>query len=273
MPASGGAPASMKFVRDVNLSDRTPVSGNTILIKRWLVENDGSAKWPNGSKLIFIRGDRELVDSEEFPIECADEGKQVEVSAVLKTPQMPGRYQAFFRLADKERNVFGQRLWTDLIVMPESNGAVNEPVNASSAPSVVPSAPLAESSSSPSALNVPVVIVPLAKSEPTVEPTPVLVKPIILDASNDEDDEKSSSQVEIPILVKPIIEEPVSIPSSSSSSSSSSVAPSEGSDRYATELALLSGMGFNNRELNVFLLDSKQGDLVAVANWLLEKMK
>jgi len=215
---------SAKFIKDVNFADRTPVEGGAVLIKRWELQNDGSVAWPSGSKLIFTRGDRELVDQEEFPVTEAAPGATVEVSAVLRTPTIPGRYQAFFRLADSERNTFGQRIWCDLMVQPE-----NKPE--------------------------PVVSTPVVVVQPIVDPTPnaVLVKPTV--------DPVAAPAV---VLVKPLIEE---------SSSSSSVAAPAPTGQYATELGLLEGMGFRNRELNTFLLESKQGDLVAVANWLLEKMR
>jgi cell division septation protein DedD len=42
---------------------------------------------------------------------------------------------------------------------------------------------------------------------------------------------------------------------------------------YATQLAALEAMGFTNRELNAYLLDRNRGNVQAVANWLIEKMR
>ena len=110
----------MKFVADLSIPDRSPVPPGAVLVKRWKVENDNAmAAWPEGAKLIFVRGDRALSDAEEFAVTRAQPGQQVEVSAVLRTPTIPGRYQAFFRLADADRTPFGARLWADLFVVAE----------------------------------------------------------------------------------------------------------------------------------------------------------
>jgi hypothetical protein len=84
-------------------------------VKTWTIQNVGAA-WPEGSKLVFARGDRELSTAEEFPVPNAASGATVDVSAVLVAPAKPGRYSAYFHLADQDRNVFGARVWADLVV-------------------------------------------------------------------------------------------------------------------------------------------------------------
>jgi len=226
----------MRYVQDATLADRCPVAGGAVLVKRWLVANDGAAAWPVGAKLIFQRGDRELLDgpAEEFAVALAEPGQQVEVAAVLRAPTVPGRYQAFFRLADADRKTFGARLWVDVFVLPEK------------------AAPAASASA-------------VAASEPVAAPVavaasaPVLVKPII----------EEPVAAPAPVLVKPIIEEPAQ--SSASSSSPAAAAPAVVPHRFELAASLLAGMGFKNRELNLHLLEQNNGDVPTVANWLLER--
>lgn len=221
---------SAKFIADGAPFDRDTVATGAVLVKRWTIENDGGAAWPAGSKLIFVRGDRELLDAEEFPVSACQPGQQVEVSAVIRVPKTPGRYSAFMRMADADRTPFGNRLWCDVFAKDET------PVSASS--SVSASAPA-----------------------PTHE---------------QEEEKEAEAEIVVPIVVaSPVVSEPVAESGSSLApvvSAESVAAPSAFNGPYATQLQLLSNMGFSNTELNAFLLESKQGDVVAVADWLLSKI-
>jgi hypothetical protein len=226
----------MKFLRDVNLPDHSVVGTDEVLIKRWQLVNDGSVTWPAGSKLIFVRGDRELVDAEEFEVTSnVKPGDEVEVSVVLKTPSVGGRYQAFFRLADADRNSFGNRVWVDLVVEAVEKKQ-EEPL------------PVSVSVSAPAPVVKPAVVIPVAEPVSLVRQSPVPTPVVEEQATSSPASmlEASSSSVAVPIVTEP---------------------PA----KYARELQLLAGLGFNNRELNTYLLDAKQGDLIAVADWLLEK--
>lgn len=149
-PAASSSPATpqapryqAQFVRDITLPDRTPVGTAKTLIKTWLVTNNGSSAWPANSKLIFYRGDRELSVEEEFPIPgSVAPGASVEVSAVLRTPTQGGRYSVTFHLADGERNLFGPRLWADLLVERDPSEKAPQPVpSAPAAPAAAAAAP------------------------------------------------------------------------------------------------------------------------------------
>ena len=241
----GQAALSSKFVADVNLPDRTPVEKSSVLLKRWQIVNDGTTAWPAATKLIFVRGDRELSDAEEFPVPYAGPGEQVEVTAVLRTPAIPGRYQAFYRLADADRKPFGAKLWADLFVIAEAPKTATAAAASSSSASA--SAPKA-STPAPLSVEVPVTAEPRAAMSPVAAAvkTPVVELPV-------------AQPVAAPVA-SPKVEE--------SASSASSVAP----NKYALQLELLSSMGFKNGELNAFLLEANGGDVTKVAGWLLERI-
>jgi len=125
---TGGAnnkPYRASFVTDVTLPDRTEVQPGQTLIKTWSINNCGPQQWPEPTVLVFLRGHRELIPGaqEEFPVQSAKPNETVEVSVELSTPSVPGRYTAFFRLSDKDRNFFGPRMWADLIVPGEATDA------------------------------------------------------------------------------------------------------------------------------------------------------
>jgi hypothetical protein len=105
-----------KFVRDVTIADRSHVLPAQTMVKTWEVSNVGHSQWPDGVKLVFLRGDRAISAEEEYPVPRALVGQTVSVSVVIATPALSGRYTAFFRLADGKRHMFGPRLWVDVLV-------------------------------------------------------------------------------------------------------------------------------------------------------------
>jgi len=111
----------VEFVRDINLPDGTAVLPDVTLIKSWELKNAGAAKWPEGSKLIFLRGNRELLgEVKEFPVPLAEPGQLVEVSCPIKTPIKPGQYSAYFQVAGKDRALYeGHRFWIEIVVKAE----------------------------------------------------------------------------------------------------------------------------------------------------------
>jgi hypothetical protein len=114
-----------KHMRDLSIPDRTIVAPGTTLVKTWLVSNPGPQQWPEGVKLVFIKGEKQLLAAPEFPVTAAGAEENVEINAVLVAPHDSGRYTAFFRLADAEGNLFGMRLWADIMV----SGEADEPQN------------------------------------------------------------------------------------------------------------------------------------------------
>ena len=105
------------------MPDKALAKAGATMVKTWAVKNTGPTPWPQGCKLIFLRGDRDLLEEiEEFPIPLAEAGATVEVSALLKTPMKTGRASAYFSLATADRVCFGNRLWVDCTV-EEANPA------------------------------------------------------------------------------------------------------------------------------------------------------
>jgi hypothetical protein len=100
-----------EFLRHVNFEEGAKFLPGQTFTKSWLVKNCGETSWPVGSKLIFIRGDRELVLSEEYPqnISLSPDSNSV-VSARLLAPYCPGSYTAYFQLASADGVVYGPSL-------------------------------------------------------------------------------------------------------------------------------------------------------------------
>jgi next-to-BRCA1 protein 1 len=219
-----------EFVNDVNYPDGSTIAPGITLIKQWQVKNTGPIQWPEGSKLIFLRGNRELLgDQEEFNVPIAQRDQVVDISCPINVPLKAGRYSAYFKLADKDRNVFGRRFWIeftvpeDKIVSPskeskkevvnvedqeDGKGKVTVGIN-STIP--IPTAPTVTTSSSS--------IVPVPTPSPTPIPAPIAVSEI---------------------------------------------------SKFSSALGVLERMGFVNQQLNISLLERGKGNLEQVVTWLLE---
>jgi len=199
--------------------------------------NDGATAWPQGTKLIFIRGDRELVLDEEFPVELAQPGQEINVNVMLNIPNKQGKFSAIFRLADLDRTPFGPRLWVDL----QTNNATSSSSSSSS------------SSSTP------------APTTPAPTPSAPLVVPVV------EVKPKGEESVSSSVSSTSVQQGEVAAPSPSPAPVATPTALPVRHE-YEDSLKALESMGFVNRELNIYLLQKSNGDLQHVVNKMLEKL-
>jgi len=257
VPATRGPQAVL--LRHVTLAHGSKLEQGQVLVKTWSVQNNGAESWPAESKLIFLRGDREFLgETEEFSVVPAQTGQTVEISVPITTPTKPGSYAAYFQLADAGRNVFGPRLWLEVVVtrddederkLAPSGSVSNVLLNTNTSSSL--SAPIVDTSGwidvkvETSPVIKPVaapVVVPATTLPPVSAPAPV-----------------TASVAPVPTPAKPVVVAPT-------------VKPASPAPKFAAQLASLASMGFNNAELNSFLLEKHNGDIQQVSNWLLENM-
>jgi len=206
------------LLENVTIPERAVVLPGQTLIKTWRVENTGKTDWPEGSKLIFLRGDRSMSTEEEFPVAACKAGQSIEVSAVIVTPTQQGRHTAVFRLADPERIPFGPRLWCDVVIPDLSGASTEQPAPSASPISVLP-----------------------VPSAPTVALSELKIST------------KTDSKVD---KEKPVDE-----------------SPKEPAGKYVIQMRALSSMGFKDEELNMFLLESHDGNVQKVCEYLLQNLR
>jgi len=245
------------FVRDLNLPDGVGVVPGETLKKGWEFENPSTTAWPEGSKLVFSLGSKELlVDSvEEFPVPLAKPGEKVQVSCPIRVPNKPGRFQASFILVDKDKIPFeGHRCWVQLMIAEdEKKSAPAEPEDpkpeAPKPEEPKPEAPKPEAPKPEPEAPKPEAPKPEApKPEPKSEtPKPEAPKPETKEAPKPAEPTK-------PVEAKA---KPTSDPALLA--------------KYKNELKTLEGMGFSQIDLNVSLLQKFKGSIERVVTGLIEK--
>jgi hypothetical protein len=294
-------------VTDVTLPDRSEVSPGQTLIKTWSINNCGAQAWPEPTKLVFLRGHRELIPGaqEEFPVQSAKPNETVEVSAEICSPVAPGRYTAFFRLADSERNLFGPRMWVDLIVPGEMPGSATTEAGKSPKPGKLAKEEAKAAKEEARALKVVAkeeakalkvaakevkkelkqvakdskLAFNLAKKEIKRAKQPSTEGQSTDDAKDDdfydsgegEAHDTESSVVSGDVSAVAAVVEPVAASESGLDSSASN--GQKFVSKWPIQMTALHNMGFGNEELNEFLLDKEKGNVQTVCNWLLEKMR
>jgi len=248
------------LIRHATIPDGTRVEMGQVVVKSWVVANRGAESWPQACKLIFVRGDRELLgETEEFSVNSAKPAQELDVSVPITTPIKPGRYTALFQLADADRKVFGARFGIDIQV----TGDDEDERKKSAAPVAVTKSSYPPSVDTSGWIDVKVdtttapAVAPAATVAPTVAPTATVPasKPAVV--------------VAVPVA-KPA--EPVKPATATPKPAATPAAPAPKPSKWESQLTSLANMGFKNTELNSFLLEKHNGDLQRVTNWLIENM-
>lgn len=258
-----------RFVRAANIPDRTEVGADQTLIKTWVIANSGETVWPQGSRLIFVRGDRILSTEEEFSIPLAAPGEEVEIHAVLRTPTTAGRYTAYYRLADAERTVWGPRVWVDVVVVaPEGPTTTTTTPAVTTIPSVTVEDEKVDDIKSEARQDV--ATAPTTTIETVVAPADDFVhvqapSPVAADVASAAPTTSPVVQVPVPVPAAPVPAAVEAVPVPAPAAAFTSVFPIQNN-------ALVS-MGFTERDLNEWVLNKHAGNLQQAANYLLERLK
>jgi len=229
------------FVRDVNLPDGAKVLPGAVLMKSWEFTNPSTSTWPEGSKLVFVEGSRDLLAAtEEFDVPLAVAGQTVEVRCPIQVPSKPGKYVATFQLATKERVPFdGHRCWVELIVSEEEKEhPVEQPKVEQKAQPKVEQPKVEQPKVEQPKVEQPKVEQPKAEQkpeQPKPEPKPEAPK-----------EQKLSKQDKVDQAIR---------------------------EQYKAQLAVLEGMGFANAQLNLYLIHKYKGNIEQTVSWLLEMEK
>ncbi|KAJ1300799.1 hypothetical protein OPQ81_002439 [Rhizoctonia solani] len=104
------------FVEDRTIPDGEIVSGGAKFSKVWRMCNSGTAAWPKGTTISFIRGDR-MTPSSQLPVRGdLSPGQDIDIAIDMKAPEKPGHYCSTWYLKTPHGNAFGVIVWCDIIV-------------------------------------------------------------------------------------------------------------------------------------------------------------
>jgi len=151
--ASVSACNSSTYVSDVTVEDGTELAPGDAFTKTWEVSNTGTCNWSKHCSLVFVSGDDMGGDDTEID-QRVDPGETADVSVDLTAPDEAGTYIGYWSLADAGGNLFGQRVYVQIVVSED----------AATSTSTTTSTPTATATATPSRT-------PAPTETPTAEPT------------------------------------------------------------------------------------------------------
>jgi Ig-like domain from next to BRCA1 gene len=113
---SEDTPLRASFVVDNNIPDGQIFPPGAEFVKSWRMRNDGPGPWPADTELVFVAGDKLMMDaSERFKVGSVPPGEEVDVwTGEMKAPDVPGKYISYWRLCDSSRGRrFGHSIWIE----------------------------------------------------------------------------------------------------------------------------------------------------------------
>lgn len=106
---------SCHFEGDKQIPDGTIVKPGSKFTKIWLVKNSGDKKWPPGTVLEWVLGDKMEMKT-QIRVQEANPGEVVEIPLDITAPMKPGKYTSHFRFNLPNGKAFGHRVWVDIEV-------------------------------------------------------------------------------------------------------------------------------------------------------------
>ena len=103
------------FVANVTVPDGTSLETGTPFIKTWRMQSDGCARWPAGSTLAFVSGDR-LGAPESVPVPDTPLDGSADPSVEMVAPDAAGTYQGNWQMRDPDGTPFGDRVHVQVTV-------------------------------------------------------------------------------------------------------------------------------------------------------------
>jgi len=103
-----------KFVCDISFPDGTTLPVCNKFTKIWRLENCGTAKWPIGTKLVYVGGDQ-FATTPELIVPSIEPRQHVDIALDCQSPKQPGKYVCYWRLASPSGQQFGVKIWVTVI--------------------------------------------------------------------------------------------------------------------------------------------------------------
>lgn len=132
--APGNCTDYASYVGDITIPDGTMVPPGTNFVKTWAIRNAGSCTWTPDYNLVWTGGDMKG-PSNRFSLTTSNilPGQTAHVSVTLTAPTTLIKYRSFWKLMNKNGQVFGimdnkgkeQSIWAEIVVGNTYNFAAN----------------------------------------------------------------------------------------------------------------------------------------------------
>jgi hypothetical protein len=83
--------------------------------KAWQVQNIGRCPWPNGTQLVFQKGEA-MEAPLQTPLPSVEPNRMVDVGLEMQAPPTPGTYRGYWRLQAPDGEIFGAVLYVQIVV-------------------------------------------------------------------------------------------------------------------------------------------------------------
>jgi hypothetical protein len=107
---------SSEYVDDLTVPDNTKIAAGAQFEKTWRVRNDGTCPWGAGYGLAFAEGDQ-MAGPDRTSVPETEPEEEIDISVTLVAPDKPGTYRGDWRLSAPEGEVFGAKLYVQIIVV------------------------------------------------------------------------------------------------------------------------------------------------------------
>jgi len=109
-----------RFIKDDSFPDNVEVRAGTNFEKSWLIRNIGSLPWPDGCCFLQIDKANDLNAPIRTPVNSINPNEEVIVTVPMKSPNLPGLYQTYFKLCTPQGKKFGQRMRCQILTISDS---------------------------------------------------------------------------------------------------------------------------------------------------------
>jgi len=105
-----------EFVEDVTVPDNTEFAPGTEFSKTWRLANSGTCPWRTGYVLAFLEGEQ-MGGPDGSSIPETEPRGEADISVTLVAPEEPGTYRGDWRLRAPDGELFGAKLYVQIIVV------------------------------------------------------------------------------------------------------------------------------------------------------------
>jgi len=109
-----------RFIRHETYPDNSEITAGTNFQKSWVIRNIGTLKWPDGCYFLQIDRANDLNAPLRTPVNSINPNEELIVTVPMKTPNLPGLYQTYFKLCSPQGKKFGQRMRCQILTISDS---------------------------------------------------------------------------------------------------------------------------------------------------------